>query len=95
MFPEAPVLDRSGSAPLVPGDSSWLRVHQVALQRKVVLQELVQFPQYNGCMGWADISQLQEPEQLVIVTLLAPQRQVRVKASHLFSGSSASASEAQ
>ena len=84
VFPEAPVLDRSGSAPLVPGDSSWLRVHQGALQRKVVLQNLVQSPQYNGCMGWTDISQLQEPEQLVTVALLAPQRQVRVKVSHIF-----------
>ena len=84
LYPNAPVLDRSRPAPLPPEDSSWLRVHQGALQRKVVLQALVQSPQYNGCEGWADIRQLQEPDKLVTVALLAPQRQVRVKASHIF-----------
>ena len=49
LYPNAPVLDRSRPAPLPPEDSSWLRVHQGALQRKVVLQALVQSPQYNGC----------------------------------------------
>lgn len=70
------------------GADGWLRAHNGVLQRQVVLQNLTTASQYNGCLGWADVSQLDsasgQPPRLLLVHLLAPCRTIQVSSAHVF-----------
>jgi hypothetical protein len=76
-----------GSAQTQPEDS-WLRARNGVLQRQVMLQNLSRATQYNGCVGWAEVSQLEsaanQPPRLLMVQLTAPARQVQVSSAHIF-----------
>jgi hypothetical protein len=76
-----------GSVQTQPEDS-WLRARNGVLQRQVMLQNLSQATQYNGCVGWAEVSQLEsaanQPPRLLMVQLTAPERQVQVSSAHIF-----------
>jgi hypothetical protein len=83
--PKAPAC----SAPTQPdSEDSWLRTRNGVLQRQVLLQNLSQATQYNGCVGWADVSQLEsavnQPPRLLVVQLTVPERQVQVSSAHVF-----------
>jgi transposase InsO family protein len=78
-----PVSKFAGQSP-----DGWLRAHNGAWQRRVVLQNLSRAPQYNGCVGWADISHLEsaagQPPRLLVVQLTEPDRTVQVSSAHVF-----------
>ena len=76
-------------APTQPDlEDGWLRTRNGVLQRQVVLQNLSHATQYNGCVGWTDVSQLEsavnQPPRLLVVQLTAPERQVQVSSAHVF-----------
>ena len=78
----------AGSLHPAPADWGWLRARNGVVQRQVVLQNLSQSPHYNGCVGWADIDQLESTSpktpKLLVVHLIAPERQVHVNSAHVF-----------
>ena len=85
---QAPAADSGPEAPAQPDADSWLREHNGVWQRQVLLQNLSQATQYNGSVGWADVSQLEaaanQQPRLLVVQLIAPARQVRVSSAHVF-----------
>jgi hypothetical protein len=70
------------------GADGWLRARNGVLQRQVMLQHLTTASQYNGCLGWADLSQFEsaadQPPRLLAVNLLDPNGTVQVSSAHVF-----------
>ena len=79
---------QADSIPYQPAEDGWLRANNGVLQRQVMLQNLSQATQYNGCVGWAEVSQLEsaanQPPRLLRVQLTSPARQVQVSSAHVF-----------
>lgn len=77
-----------GLRPTIPDQDHWLRPWEGRWQRKVLLNQLLQHPQYNGLTGWVDLEQLEcsagARPQLLAVFVESLSRTLQVNSTNIF-----------